>query len=364
MPTAGILRSLTVNTQSETIASSNIHFMPANGMPVDVYKPVFERIQKLVGDARTVAGSDYFPYCERVRDNRHWQVLVDKVIGDIETFHGGKRIIGIGHSFGGSLLACTAVARPELFESLVIIDSPMVFSTAKRSMWHLANVIRPGIVESKHPLIAPCLKKRDHWATREDAVAYMRTKPLFNKLHPEVFDAFVQYGLEADNLSQDHTAHPQHHKHYAHHDSGHKDQCDSHRETVRDPHGVHLHIPKGIEANCYRVVTLSESFPFLKQQHLHPYDLRALDTSTGVNSRNDNSSSIVQSTSTGNRYSRKKLSVHYLYSDKFFFLTPRDIAWAKGYYTNVSFVPFHHNHFWPLEDPDSFSARLVELIAK
>ena len=303
---------------------------------------MFERLQKLVGDNTLVTGSDYFQYCDNVRDNRDWQELVSHTIRDIEAIHQGKPIIGVGHSFGGSLLASVAVQRPDLFETLVIIDSPMVFSTAKRSLWHLANTLRPGIVEAKHPLIAPCLKKKDHWHTKENAIAYMETKALFNTMHPEVFDAFVQCGLEA---------HDTHNDRHRHHSSG--------TDT-----GVHLKIPKLTEANCYRMVMMMESFAFLKKKQQHPYDLPILPTRTGVNSNANKNTNKNTSTNEKDHNHKKQLSAYYWYSDKHAFLTPGDIKWGTKYFHNVSFVPFPHNHFWPLEDPDSFTAAVLDLVQK
>jgi pimeloyl-ACP methyl ester carboxylesterase len=48
------------------------------------------------------------------------------------------KVIGVGHSFGGSLHYIAAVRRPELYERLVLLDSPM-FGVATRGVLYAAH---------------------------------------------------------------------------------------------------------------------------------------------------------------------------------------------------------------------------------
>ncbi len=96
---------------------------------------------------------------------------------------------GVGHSFGGAILCCAAAHRPQLFEKLVIVDPPM-FSPATRGVAYLASALG---LESWHPLVSRALRRRNKWASLDDARAYLETRGVFKDMHPQVLSVLLSF---------------------------------------------------------------------------------------------------------------------------------------------------------------------------
>ncbi|PWY99922.1 alpha/beta-hydrolase [Testicularia cyperi] len=99
-----------------------------------------------------------------------------------------KRIVGIGHSFGGAALHQAAHHFPDLFDSVILVES--ILSTFQQ-------------VERIHavPLARYTLMKKDRWNTREEARAEADQDKHMRLWHPSVRDAFAAGNL-TESLTQ------------------------------------------------------------------------------------------------------------------------------------------------------------------
>lgn len=124
-------------------------------------------------------------------DPRHpptegWPHLVDQLIESIK-----EPVYGVGHSLGGYLNYLAAVRRPELFRAIVLLDAPII-GPFRGGM--LGAVKRLGIVDRVTPAGAT-RDRRSTWATREEATAHFRTRPLFRDFTEECLNDYVNHGL-------------------------------------------------------------------------------------------------------------------------------------------------------------------------
>lgn len=55
--------------------------------------------------------------------------------------HSSSKVIGLGHSFGGSLHMIAATRRPDLYERVILLDSPM-FGTPTRVVLAAASMLK------------------------------------------------------------------------------------------------------------------------------------------------------------------------------------------------------------------------------
>jgi pimeloyl-ACP methyl ester carboxylesterase len=95
-------------------------------------------------------------------------------------------LFGFGHSSGGAALLDAEAGRPGTFAALWCYE-PIVWPA-----------VTDALVASREPLIAGALKRRDHFTSRQEAFENFASKPPLASLDPEVLQAYVDCGFEAD----------------------------------------------------------------------------------------------------------------------------------------------------------------------
>ncbi|KAH9847867.1 alpha/beta-hydrolase [Lenzites betulinus] len=111
-----------------------------------------------------------------------------------------RKVVGVGHSFGGTLVIRAALADPTLFDALVLVE-PIIFSGAfhDRGAGPGAGMLRF--------LLAGTLAKQSVFTSAADARAYLAEYPLTARWDPRVMENFMRYGLvhgnEAENDDSD-----------------------------------------------------------------------------------------------------------------------------------------------------------------
>ncbi|GMI09551.1 hypothetical protein TrLO_g1300 [Triparma laevis f. longispina] len=179
--------------------------MGANGFPSKVYMPVIEKLGKMVAAAGVGAGGvggelhakmhDYHPHLNLGVTNDWWG-MVDSTIDEARALReqSGEELVGVGHSAGGALIACAATKSPELFEKVVLVDSPM-FNPLKRSLFSLGYMLPDAIIDNVHPMIKAAKQKKHEWEDMREAEEFWRSRRLFKSFDQEIVDAWLKHGL-------------------------------------------------------------------------------------------------------------------------------------------------------------------------
>ncbi|MFC3907786.1 alpha/beta fold hydrolase [Legionella dresdenensis] len=167
----------------------NIHFAHGNGFPSPCYRQLFlaleERYQ--VGYIDRVGHNPRYPVTE------NWHHLVDELIDSIRQKY-NEPVIGLGHSLGGALNYLAALKQPELFQAVVMIDSPLL-NRFKSRIVRLAKKL--GFIDR----ITPAYRtrgRRQTWATYEQLEAYLRDRPLFKTFSDACLKDYIEYGCKKD----------------------------------------------------------------------------------------------------------------------------------------------------------------------
>ncbi len=119
-----------------------------------------------------------------------WPHLVRETLAAIEAR--GVAVVGVGHSLGGVLLFYAAIARPELFRGLIILDSPLLSSHRLGMIW-LAKKL--GFIDRLTPG-GNTLRRRDNWASVAMARDYFARKILFQRFDPDCLSDYALYGTQ------------------------------------------------------------------------------------------------------------------------------------------------------------------------
>jgi pimeloyl-ACP methyl ester carboxylesterase len=99
-----------------------------------------------------------------------------------------RKVIGIGHSYGGASMMHAAHARPDLFDALFLVDpmgSPLYFP---KYMWYYRQV--EGFLLAQY-----CLKRRDVWPSAAAARELLRNSAFFQPWDEEQFDIYMTHSI-------------------------------------------------------------------------------------------------------------------------------------------------------------------------
>jgi len=102
---------------------------------------------------------------------------------------GAARIaLGLGHSFGGTLTLAAAARRPALFERVMLVD-PVVLPSMTPEQ-HAERVREKGLSRRAR-------KRRQRFASREEALDYFASRELFRRWEPQALELYVDHGLRS-----------------------------------------------------------------------------------------------------------------------------------------------------------------------
>ncbi|KIY70257.1 alpha/beta-hydrolase [Cylindrobasidium torrendii FP15055 ss-10] len=108
------------------------------------------------------------------------------IFGPDRFTHGfsSRKLVMVGHSFGGCISTLAAILHPALFDALFLLD-PVILEP--KSTPRQANAL--------NTLALGALGRRDVWKSRKEAGEQMRRNPFFQRWHPDVLDAYLTHGL-------------------------------------------------------------------------------------------------------------------------------------------------------------------------
>ena len=162
-----------------------IHFAHANSFPAKTYSKLFSYLSDdfQIGYLERHAHNPQFP----VTDG--WKFLAHELQAEIEKRYSNP-IIGVGHSLGGILHFLVACERPELYESIVLLDAPLV---SRLSGAGLKLLKRTRLLDKYSPSRTARFR-RNQWQTKEEVFAHFRNKELFRNFDEDVLRDYADYG--------------------------------------------------------------------------------------------------------------------------------------------------------------------------
>lgn len=165
-------------------------FCHANGFPAGTYRQLFDRWRSA---GWHVLAPDKFGHDPRYPVSSNWPHLRDELLDYIRSHTAGRPVWLVGHSLGGYLALLAACKRPELARGVLLMDSPLVGGWRAHSIQvvkatGLMGRVSPGKVARR---------RRDHWPSREAALAHFASRHAFARWAPEVLDDYVAAGTEA-----------------------------------------------------------------------------------------------------------------------------------------------------------------------
>lgn len=176
---------IAVRSDSHHDMTNPLYFAHANSFPASVYRKMLTPL----GATHTVHGLDCVGHDPAFPVTDCWPHLVGETLAAIERV-ADRPVRAVGHSLGGVLILYAAVRRPELFESLVILDAPL-FSPWRARAIRLAKLV--GLIDRLTPG-GNTLRRRDCWASVAMVDAYYRRKPQFAAFDDDCLRDYAEFG--------------------------------------------------------------------------------------------------------------------------------------------------------------------------
>ncbi|KAH8897024.1 alpha/beta-hydrolase [Thozetella sp. PMI_491] len=167
----------------------------ANGFVKELYEPLWEDLVTALGKQGVKVrgvwiadvawqGQSGIVNEDRLGNDPSWLDHARDLLNMVNHFRRDivRPIIGVGHSFGASIIANLSLLHPRLLSTLVLLD-PV-----------LSNFKVRGPAYGFDPMKASSFR-REVWDSREEAAASFRRNKFYQTWDPRVLDAWVKYGL-------------------------------------------------------------------------------------------------------------------------------------------------------------------------
>ncbi|MCR6645695.1 MAG: alpha/beta hydrolase [Terricaulis sp.] len=176
-------------------APPDIVFLHATGFNARTYasvlSPLGERFPVLALDARGHGRTTLPP---KLMGYTSWRRHRDDVIAVLEQ-KAAHPVTLAGHSMGAVVALLVAARRPDLVAGLALIE-PVIMPAALYALFELP--LSPFIQRHIFPLARGALRRRAHFASREEAAAGFVGRGVFKTFPREVIEDFVGDGLIED----------------------------------------------------------------------------------------------------------------------------------------------------------------------
>lgn len=122
-----------------------------------------------------------------------WHIIADDLIRFFEQ-EDIRPQVAMGHSLGAVSTVYAAVKRPELFQTLVLVDP--VFLPPHILQMAAAN---PNMMRQHMPMVDRAFNRKNRWSTRQAAFNRFREKKVFGRWSDEALWDYVNHSIAESN---------------------------------------------------------------------------------------------------------------------------------------------------------------------
>ncbi len=169
-------------------SGSILHFAHANAYPPATYGQLLTGLT----DQFTVLAVHHrplWPGSQPVEMNDWSDLAVDMI--DFLDQRGQSQVIGAGHSLGAIITIMAAHARPDLFRALILVEPVFLLPAVLNHFRQQPDSGQPY----KTPLVEIAMRRRNKWASYQEAFEHFRPKPVFARWSDHTLWDYVKHGL-------------------------------------------------------------------------------------------------------------------------------------------------------------------------
>ncbi|KAG6907042.1 hypothetical protein DXG01_010813 [Tephrocybe rancida] len=100
-----------------------------------------------------------------------------------------RKLVVVGHSYGGCTSTLAALTQPRLFSSLLLVDPVIAKPPGEliHATVHLERLVTNGLIKG-------ALLRRESWNSREEALQLLSQSPFFGTWDPTVLKVYIECG--------------------------------------------------------------------------------------------------------------------------------------------------------------------------
>jgi pimeloyl-ACP methyl ester carboxylesterase len=164
-------------------------FSHANSFPASTYRVLFKHLENRGMHLEAI---EKFGHTPQYPVTNNWPHLIQQLV-DFTTplvARWGEPVWLVGHSLGGYISLMAAAQNPQLTHGVILLDSPTFGGWRATALGliktsQLMRRISPGAISRK---------RRNNWASTQDAFAHFQHKKSFRHWHPAVLQDYVDHG--------------------------------------------------------------------------------------------------------------------------------------------------------------------------
>lgn len=159
-----------------------IILLHATGFLPWLWQPIARR---LAGSAKIIA--PYFCDHRQVEskdDGVSWLTLAQD-LSDLCKVLGLNKPMLAGHSMGATVITLANALFSTVPEKMIMIEP----------IYLPEQLYSNRLTLEQHPLASRSIKRRNGWADKEEALSYLKSKPLFASWDDEAIELYLQYGM-------------------------------------------------------------------------------------------------------------------------------------------------------------------------
>lgn len=165
-----------------------LHFAHANGYPPACYR----RLIAPLTDHYQVLAVHHRPLWPGTvpEEVDSWHQIGQDMIRFFEE-NGLSNIVGIGHSLGAVATMVAAIQRPDMFQSVVLIE-PVILMPA---ILQIFTAQSKETLEENFPVIHIAKSRKNSWDSREEVFRHFRPKRVFAKWSDDALWDYIWHGF-------------------------------------------------------------------------------------------------------------------------------------------------------------------------
>lgn len=165
-----------------------LHLSPANGFPPQTYRPLLRRLRRhhcVCLPPRALWGDQAPP-----AEYRDWGTDAADLLAGLAA-HQLRDVVALGHSLGGIVSMLALLKTPSRFKALIMLDPPILLPEVLKAIGDAWD----GDAVDHLPLVQGARRRRQIFASREDAFDRFRQKPVFADWSDEALWLYVRHGI-------------------------------------------------------------------------------------------------------------------------------------------------------------------------
>jgi len=178
-----------------------INFVHANGFPAGSYQTLFNYFP----DNIQVIALDKYGHNSAMPINHNWQAQVKELIAFVESQQANdkkistnqltRKVICVGHSFGGVISFMACCQRPDLFKGLIMLDPPVL--TGFKAI--AGQLLKKTKWIDKFSPAGRAKNRRSHWPLGSDIGSAFAGRKLFKNFDSRCLADYIEYGICEQN---------------------------------------------------------------------------------------------------------------------------------------------------------------------